>query len=251
MYGMAQINGANYRLHAGGHAIQVAQELTRFEGEENMGSSAFESVSGKVDTEFPPFHSQVNQPIELACAWVQEAIREKVREPRAIVLTTANAQGEMSSRVMAILDFSGSGILFATHSCSRKIQDINSNSHACAHFYWKELGRQLSVSGKVIKLPHATARTVWENGRFRCTRCRLFLTKANRCWIAMSCVDRQKPLKRLAHCPALNVSPSTSWFRRRWSFGPPVRIAYTGVCEPNITGTNGAALGYNRNNGKR
>ncbi|VTR59339.1 Phenazine biosynthesis protein phzG [Serratia fonticola] len=141
---------------------RLHRELTRFEGEENMGSSAFESVSGKVDTEFPPFHSQVNQPIELACAWVQEAIREKVREPRAIVLTTANAQGEMSSRVMAILDFSGSGILFATHSCSRKIQDINSNSHACAHFYWKELGRQLSVSGKVIKLPHATARTVWE-----------------------------------------------------------------------------------------
>lgn len=128
-----------------------------------MGSSAFESVSGKVDTDFLPFHARLNQPIELACAWVREAIREQVREPRAMVLTTANAQGDMSSRVMAILDFAENGILFATHSCSRKIQDIDSHPHACAHFYWKELGRQLSVSGRVVKLPQATARAVWEN----------------------------------------------------------------------------------------
>lgn len=33
-----------------------------------MGSSAFESVSGKVDTDFLPFHKRLNQPIELACA---------------------------------------------------------------------------------------------------------------------------------------------------------------------------------------
>ncbi|MEC5342994.1 pyridoxal 5'-phosphate synthase [Brenneria populi] len=127
-----------------------------------MGSSAFESVSGKVDTDFLAFHTPLKQPIELACAWVREAIREQVREPRAMVLTTANAQGEMSSRVMAILDFSESGILFATHSCSRKIQDIDSHPYACAHFYWKELGRQLSVSGRVVKQPHATARAIWD-----------------------------------------------------------------------------------------
>ncbi|EJF9110487.1 pyridoxal 5'-phosphate synthase [Escherichia coli] len=127
-----------------------------------MGSSAFESVSGKVDTDFLPFHTQLNQPIELACAWVQEAIREQVREPRAMVLTTANAQGEMSSRVMAILDFDERGILFATHSCSRKIQDINSHPHACAHFYWKELGRQLSVSGRVVRQPQSVSKAVWE-----------------------------------------------------------------------------------------
>lgn len=127
-----------------------------------MGSSAFESVTGKVDTDFLPFHARLNQPIELACAWVQEAIREQVREPRAMVLTTANAQGEMSSRVMAILDFAETGILFATHSCSRKIQDIDSHPLACAHFYWKELGRQLSVSGWVVRLPQATAKEVWE-----------------------------------------------------------------------------------------
>lgn len=127
-----------------------------------MGSSAFESVSGKVDTDFLPFHSRLDKPVELAREWVQEAIREKVQEPRAIVLTTANTQREMSSRVMAILDFTQSGILFATHSCSRKIQDIGSQPYACAHFYWKELGRQLSVSGKVVKLPHETAIEVWD-----------------------------------------------------------------------------------------
>ncbi|MGL4749560.1 MAG: pyridoxamine 5'-phosphate oxidase family protein, partial [Shewanella sp.] len=127
-----------------------------------MGNSSFESVSGKVDSEFLPFHSLLNKPIKLACAWVQEAIREKVREPRSTVLTTINSKGEMSSRVMAILDFSENGIIFATHSCSRKSRDIDSNPHACAHFYWKELGRQLSVSGKIVKLPHEVAKEVWD-----------------------------------------------------------------------------------------
>jgi pyridoxamine 5'-phosphate oxidase len=128
-----------------------------------MGSSAFESVSGKVDTGFLDFHTRLNEPIKLARTWVNEAINENVREPRAMVLVTANEQGEMSSRVMAILDFDECGILFATHNCSRKIQDIHKNPHACGHFYWKELGRQLSVSGKVIELPHETAIKVWKN----------------------------------------------------------------------------------------
>lgn len=128
-----------------------------------MGNSAFESVSGKLDTEFLPFHSRLDQPIVLARKWIREAIDEKVREPRSMVLTTANAQGEMSSRVMATLEFNENGILFATHSSSRKSQDINSYSYACAHYYWKELGRQLSVSGDVVQLPHETAVEFWLN----------------------------------------------------------------------------------------
>ncbi|RLM27277.1 phenazine biosynthesis protein [Brenneria alni] len=127
-----------------------------------MGSSDFESVSGKVNTDFLNFHAELQEPIALARTWVTEAINQKVREPRAMVLTTANEQGEMSSRVMAILDFSAQGILFATHSCSRKIQDIQRNPYACGHFYWRELGRQLSVSGCVVRLPHEIAVEVWE-----------------------------------------------------------------------------------------
>ncbi|MBN3190064.1 MULTISPECIES: pyridoxal 5'-phosphate synthase [Pectobacterium] len=126
-----------------------------------MGSSDFESMSGKTNTDFLHFHAALHDPIARARAWVKEAMDEKVREPRAMVLTTANEQGEMSSRVMAILDFTAQGILFATHSCSRKIQDVQGSSLACGHFYWKELGRQLSVSGHVIAMPHEVAIDVW------------------------------------------------------------------------------------------
>lgn len=46
--------------------------------------------------------------------WVQQAIDEQVREPRAMVLVTANMSGAMSSRVMAILEFANIGILLAS-----------------------------------------------------------------------------------------------------------------------------------------
>ncbi|WP_274713848.1 pyridoxal 5'-phosphate synthase [Xenorhabdus bovienii] len=116
-------------------------------------SGIFESVTGKLDYNFPEYDSLPSEPITLGRKWLQEAINENVREPRSMVLMTANSTGNMSSRVMAILEFINEGILFSTHSCSRKIRDIRDNPFACGHFYWRELGRQMSVSGKVKKLP--------------------------------------------------------------------------------------------------
>jgi len=127
-----------------------------------MGSSAFESVSGQLDREFLTFHTRLEDPIALARKWMQEAINEQVREPRSMVLTTASSRGEMSSRIMATLSPFDKKIMFATHSCSRKGQDVESNPVACAHFYWKELGRQLSISGKVVKQPHEAAKLFWD-----------------------------------------------------------------------------------------
>ncbi|MCX4028192.1 pyridoxal 5'-phosphate synthase [Endozoicomonas sp. SM1973] len=124
-------------------------------------SSKFESMTGKVDYCFPEYESPSYDPIGLAQNWYQQAVEEKVREPRAMVLVTANSSGMMSSRVMAILAFSNTGIVFATHSCSRKIKDAEESPLACGHFYWKELGRQLSVSGRIKSLGYEQAEEAW------------------------------------------------------------------------------------------
>ncbi|MDC9595355.1 pyridoxal 5'-phosphate synthase [Xenorhabdus anantnagensis] len=124
-------------------------------------SSIFESMTGKLDYVFPEYDSLTNDPIGLGRKWLQEAINEDVREPNAMVLVTANLSGNMSSRVMAILEFTNEGIVFATHSCSRKIKDVKDNPFACGHFYWRELGRQLSISGKVKALTRERAIEEW------------------------------------------------------------------------------------------
>jgi pyridoxine/pyridoxamine 5'-phosphate oxidase len=124
-------------------------------------SSKLESMTGKVDVPFPEYDAPPGQPIALAQSWFHEAIREQLREPRSMVLTTANSTGLMSSRVMGILGFPDEGISFATHGCSRKIMDARSTQLACGHFYWKELGRQLSVSGKLLDQGRAAAVEEW------------------------------------------------------------------------------------------
>ncbi|WP_338885681.1 pyridoxal 5'-phosphate synthase [Xenorhabdus sp. TH1] len=124
-------------------------------------SGIFESVTGKLDYNFPEYDCFPSEPINLGRKWLQEAINQDVREPRSMVLVTANSNGNMSSRVMAILEFTNEGIVFSTHSCSRKIKDISDNPFACGHFYWRELGRQMSVSGKVKKLSREYAIEEW------------------------------------------------------------------------------------------
>ena len=124
-------------------------------------SSKLESMTGRVDTFFPEYDTPSSDPIALGQRWLQEAIDENVREPRAMILSTTNKLKAVSSRVIAILEFVNLGIIFATHSCSRKIKDINDSPFACGHFYWRELGRQLSVSGQISELHRERALEEW------------------------------------------------------------------------------------------
>lgn len=112
-------------------------------------SAKFESTTTSIKIPFSEYDTPPDNPIPLAQEWLQEAIFNEVREPRAMTLTTVNCFGLMSSRTMAILGFEDIGIFFATHSSSRKIRDVNQSPFACGHFYWRELGRQLSVSGTI------------------------------------------------------------------------------------------------------
>jgi pyridoxamine 5'-phosphate oxidase len=125
--------------------------------------SKFESTTKNVKLPFPEYNILPDNPVPLGQKWLQEAIFNEVREPRAMTLASANCSGLMSSRTMAILEFHNTGIYFATHSCSRKIKDINEVPFACGHFYWRELGRQLSVSGTVKQASRKRAVQEWNN----------------------------------------------------------------------------------------
>src|SRR5262245_36397402 len=98
-------------------------------------TAKFESTTAKVDLGFAEYDAPPADPIALGQRWLQQAVDEKVREPRAMVLATADSSGRMSSRVMAILEFAAIGIVFATHTCSRKIRDAEQVPLACGHFY--------------------------------------------------------------------------------------------------------------------
>lgn len=88
-------------------------------------------------------------PIELFGRWMKEAQVAQLKEPNAMTLATATAEGKPSGRVVLLKEVSDIGFVFYTNYTSRKGQEIKTNPFAALTFYWAELERQVRVEGRV------------------------------------------------------------------------------------------------------
>ncbi|WP_119343962.1 pyridoxine 5'-phosphate oxidase C-terminal domain-containing protein [Facilibium subflavum] len=120
-----------------------------------------ESLSGRLDVPFVHYDAPPFSPEVILKEWLERARRGDVREPDAYTLATRNANGGIAMRTMFPVRFDGEVLLFATHSCSRKGKDINETGSVGCHIYWRELGRQLSLSGTASLAPEHIAEDVW------------------------------------------------------------------------------------------
>ena len=91
-------------------------------------------------------------PIEQFEQWFDEAVRSELKEPNAMVLATANAQGIPSARVVLLKALDLDGFVFYTNYKSRKGQELIQNPHAALVFAWLELERQVRIEGSITKL---------------------------------------------------------------------------------------------------
>jgi len=85
--------------------------------------------------------------------WIQVAEKAGLREPNAMVLGTATADGRPSSRVVLLKEVSDIGFVFYTNYTSRKARELETNPFASLTFYWPELERQVRVEGRVQRVP--------------------------------------------------------------------------------------------------
>lgn len=90
-----------------------------------------------------------DNPIEQFELWMQQAIEHDVMEPTAMALSTVDAQGIPSSRIVLLKDYHEDGFYFFTNYLSKKGQDISVNSNVSLLFFWPELQRQVRIQGKV------------------------------------------------------------------------------------------------------
>jgi len=88
-------------------------------------------------------------PHELFIDWLLAAVRDGVREPHAMTLSTADATGDPTARVLILKDVSPEGWQFASDSGSRKGRDLAARPAAALTFYWPGLARQVRVQGRV------------------------------------------------------------------------------------------------------
>ena len=87
--------------------------------------------------------------------WWKQALKAGIDEVNAMTLATASADGMPSARIVLLKDFSGEGFSFFTNYASYKGQQLAENPKACLVFFWKELERQVRITGLVEKLPEA------------------------------------------------------------------------------------------------
>jgi len=81
--------------------------------------------------------------------WWKEAIEAALDEVNAMTLATASIDGVPSARIVLLKDFSENGFMFFTNYESFKARQLDENPRACLVFFWKELERQVRITGLV------------------------------------------------------------------------------------------------------
>jgi len=110
-----------------------------------------ETLSGDPTLELPEFDSPPEDPLLLLARWLQEADARGVREPRALALATADAEGRPSSRILLLKQVTPA-LVFSGSYESRKGRELAANPRAAGTLYWRETLQQVTVEGPVSKL---------------------------------------------------------------------------------------------------
>src|ERR1700694_5772866 len=98
--------------------------------------------------------TEVSDPIALFAAWMAEATAaEPIAD--AASLATVDADGLPNARMVLIKAADDRGFVFYTHVESVKGRELGSRPEAALVLYWKSLGRQVRLRGKIERVSEA------------------------------------------------------------------------------------------------
>ncbi len=83
--------------------------------------------------------------------WWDEAVHAGIEEVNAMTLATASGEGIPAARIVLLKGFDERGFVFFSNYNSFKAQQLEENPRACLVFFWKELERQVRITGLVEK----------------------------------------------------------------------------------------------------
>lgn len=93
-----------------------------------------------------------DDPIVQFDKWWNEALAAEIDEVNAMTLATASADAVPSARIVLLKEFNAEGFVFFTNYDSFKGRQLLENPKACLVFFWKELERQVRITGLVQKV---------------------------------------------------------------------------------------------------
>ena len=91
--------------------------------------------------------------------WMDQAIREKIFEPNAMTLATVGEDGQPSTRIVLLKNFSSKGFVFFTNYESKKGRQMANSDQVALSFWWREQERQVRIEGIVSKVSAEESQT--------------------------------------------------------------------------------------------
>ena len=90
-------------------------------------------------------------PFQQFSKWMEEALKSDLLDPTGMALGTANKDGIPAVRMVLLKGFDENGFVFFTNYESHKGSDLINNPNASILFFWKELERQIRITGTIEK----------------------------------------------------------------------------------------------------
>ncbi|HUF20274.1 MAG TPA: pyridoxamine 5'-phosphate oxidase, partial [Burkholderiales bacterium] len=103
--------------------------------------------------------SLAQDPFEQFGKWFGEACALDLLDATAMALATATGKGTPSVRIVLMKQYDVRGFCWYSDARSRKGAELERNPRASLLFHWRELSRQVRISGVVERLPDEVART--------------------------------------------------------------------------------------------
>jgi len=91
-------------------------------------------------------------PTQLFEQWFNDAKKSGILLPEAMSVSSCNADGQPSSRMVLLKNFDEEGFVFFTNYASRKSHELSENNKVALLFHWNVLQRQIRIEGTVEKV---------------------------------------------------------------------------------------------------
>lgn len=92
-------------------------------------------------------------PMQQFGMWLEDAHRAELVDATSMTLATVAANGQPSARIVLLKHFDAQGYAWYTGYGGQKAIELAANNKATLLFYWRELERQVRISGVVEQVP--------------------------------------------------------------------------------------------------
>ncbi|AXY76395.1 pyridoxamine 5'-phosphate oxidase [Paraflavitalea soli] len=155
-------------------------------------------------------------PVDQFSQWWKEAIAAEIDEVNAMTLATASTDGIPDARIVLLKEYDKQGFVFFTNYGSAKGRQLAENPYATLVFFWKELERQVRVSGQVERIseeesdqyynsrPEGSRIGAWASPQSQVIKSREWLDEQD---LNFREIFRSKPITRPPHWGGYRVKP--------------------------------------------